>query len=109
MRTPRWCVALILTVVISGCADNAQSAQAPMTVVGGDDRNGEYLPVRWMKDNPAVHVNGVNWGYHSDVSAVDPNRVFVATWGDMNADGQAVSAADPNHMVVVLDRDGNVI
>jgi hypothetical protein len=100
--------------VLSGCAESAETAemQTANTEVGGDDRNGEYVPQEWMKDDPAIHVNGINWGSHSDVSAIDPNRVFVVTWGDVNAEGQVVNASragGPTHMVVVLDREGNMI
>src|SRR5688572_13749380 len=97
MKTVRTCTAIVLAAgvaVLSGCAEQAETAEAAAnTVVGGDDRNGEYLPNAWMKDDPATHVNGVNWGSHSDVSAIDPNRVFVVTWGDVDAEGQVVNAS----------------
>src|SRR5262245_46831992 len=98
--------------VISGCAESAETAEtaAVTTVIGGDDRTGEYVPaIGWMKDDPAIHKDGVNWGSHSDVSAIDPDRVFVVTWGDNNADGTPNRPDNPTHMVVVLDRSGNMI
>jgi hypothetical protein len=118
MKTLRISTALVLAgvAVLSGCAESAETAemQTANQVVGGDDRNGQYLPNEWMKDDPATHVNGVQWGQHSDVSAIDPNRVYVVTWGDMDAEGQVVNAnvirgGGPTHMVVVLDAQGNVI
>jgi hypothetical protein len=102
--------------VLSGCAaEEAGTAEATMAAngrIGGDDRNGEYIPVDWMKPDPAFHKDGVEWGSHSGVSAIDPNRVFIVTWGDMNAEGQVQSptpAGGPTHMVVVHDREGNMI
>jgi sugar lactone lactonase YvrE len=98
--------------VLSGCAEQADTAEATAaanTVVGGDDRNGEYLPaINWMKLDEN-HDDQVQWGDISGVSALDPNRVFVVTWGDKNAAGQVQNASNPTHMIVVLDRDGNVI
>src|SRR5436190_1147779 len=72
--------------VLSGCAEKPEAAATTTmanTKIGGDDRNGEYVPVAWMKNDPAIHKNGIEWGQHSGVSAVDPNRVFDVTWGDM--------------------------
>ncbi len=100
--------------VLSGCAAPADTADAPVanTVIGGDDRNGEYVPVNWMKLDKNHVAGEVEWGQHSGVSAIDPNRVFVVTWGDMDKAGK-VQVADPvggpTHMIVVLDREGNVI
>ena len=102
--------------VFSGCAAPADSANATNTpandVIGGDDRNGEYVPVEWMKLDKNMTKGDIEWGDHSGVSAIDPNRVFVVTWGDKNAKNE-VQVADkvggPTHMIVVLDRDGNVI
>src|SRR5687767_9291380 len=118
MQALRTCAALAFTagmVALSGCADQATAEpQTANTEIGGDDRNGEYVPQEWMKNDPATHVNGVNWGSHSDVSAIDPNRVFVVTWGDTDAEGQVVNAnairgGGPTHMVVVFDAQGNMI
>ena len=98
--------------VLSGCAepaDTAEATAAASTVVGGDDRNGQYLPaIDWMKLD-TNHDDEVQWGDISGVSAIDPNRVFVVTWGDKNSRGEVQNASNPTHMVVVLDRDGNVI
>jgi sugar lactone lactonase YvrE len=120
MSRLKTCAVLALAAglpALTGCMDRAATAQpaAVTTVIGGDDRNGEYVPaIGWMKDDPATHQNGITWGSHSDVSAIDPNRVFVVTWGDMDPQGKVVNAnlipgGGPTHMIVVLDRDGNVI
>jgi sugar lactone lactonase YvrE len=113
MKALRLCTALVLAAgvaVLSACAESAETAEmaANGAVIGGDDRNGEYIPQEWMKDDPAVHVNGINWGSHSDVSALDPNRVYVVTWGDTYPEGQT-APANPTHMVVVVDAQGNMI
>jgi hypothetical protein len=108
-------MALVLAAggaAVSGCADRADTAEATVanSVVGGDDRNGEYMPaIDWMKLDTNHKKGDVEWGDISSVSALDPNRVFVVTWGDKNAAGQVQNASNPTHMVVVLDRDGNVI
>ena len=72
MKTVRTCAAIVLAAgvaVLSGCADQASTAEAQTanTRIGGDDRNGEYIPQEWMKNDAAIHVNGINWGSHSDV------------------------------------------
>src|SRR4051794_34258255 len=80
--------------VLSGCVGQADTqpaaaAMAVTTKVGGDDRNGEYLPAKdWMKLDKNMTKGGVEWGDISGVSAIDPNRVFVVTWGDKNEKGE---------------------
>jgi sugar lactone lactonase YvrE len=109
------CSALLLAAVLavfSGCNEQARTAEASGagSVVGGDERNGEYTPaIAWMKLDQNHTEGDVEWGDISGVSAIDPNRVFVVTWGDKNAAGQVQNPTNPTHMVVVLDRDGNVI
>lgn len=99
-------------VVLSGCAERADSAPATAaasSVIGGDDRNGDYTPaIDWMKLDKNQKKGDVEWGDISSVSAIDPNRVFVVTWGDKNAKGEIQNPSNPTHMVVVLDKDGNV-
>jgi sugar lactone lactonase YvrE len=98
--------------VASGCAEPAQTAEADPapTSVGGDERNGAYMPaIDWMKLDKNMTKGDVEWGDISSVSAIDPNRVFVVTWGDKNAKGEIQNPTNPTHMIVVLDRDGNVI
>ena len=98
--------------VLAACAEPADTAEATAAnaVVGGDDRNGDYMPaIDWMKLDENHKPGDVEWGDISGVSAIDPNRVFVVTWGDKNAKGEVQNPANPTHMVVVLDRDGNVI
>src|SRR5262245_1149033 len=100
---------------LSGCAEKAETAPAATAAnaaIGGDERNGDYLPaIDWMKLDPksSQKKGDVEWGDISSVSAIDPNRVFVVTWGDKNAKGEIQNPNNPTHMVVVLDKDGNVI
>lgn len=75
--------------------------------VGGDDRNGEYMPVRdWWKPTPN-HDSIWHWGDMGGVSALDPDRVFAVTWGDKNDGGELQTLT--SDMVVVANRDGEII
>jgi len=96
---------------LAACAESGGSDAADRRdrVVGGDDRNGEYVPaVDWLKSAPS-HNDEWGWGEISGVAAIDPDRVFVVTWGDMNVAREIRDASNPTHMLVVLNRNGEVV
>ena len=104
-----------LALVLAACAalsacmseNGAQSAGDGMMAVGGDDRNGDYMPVRdWWKPAPN-HDSIWHWGDMGGVSALDPDRIFAVTWGDKNDEGELQTPT--SNMVVVANRDGEII
>ena len=100
---------LIACAALSACMseNSAQPAGSGMMAVGGDDRNGEYMPVRdWWKPAPN-HDSIWHWGDMGGVSALDPDRVFAVTWGDKNDEGELQTPT--SNMVVVANRDGEII
>ena len=74
---------------LAGCVgDNRADSSSGTMALGGDDRNGEYVPVMdWWKLAPN-HDATWHWGQVSGVSAIAPDRVFAVHWGDMNDQGE---------------------
>jgi DNA-binding beta-propeller fold protein YncE len=111
MKRQRAFFAMVLGVcgvALAGCsAENQSAAMNGSMVVGGDDRNGEYIPVAdWWKSAPN-HDETWHWGNMGSVTAIDPDRVFGVTWGDKNDQGEVQMPA--TNMVVVANRNGEII
>ena len=88
MKLKRIGMALVLAAFLTGCSGGDQAASMSGSMaVGGDGRNGEYIPAAdWWKLAPN-HDDTWGWGDMGSVSAIDPDRVFGVTWGDKNDAG----------------------
>ena len=111
MKHQRALPALVLGVcaaALAGCVGENEAASANGSMaVGGDDRNGEYIPVQDWWGTAPNHDDTWHWGSMGGVSAIDPDRVFAVLWGDRNDEGEL---RDPvSNMVVVANRDGEII
>ncbi len=92
---------------LAGCVgDNRADSSSGTMALGGDDRNGEYVPVMdWWKLAPN-HDATWHWGQVSGVSVIDPDRVFAVHWGDMNDQGELREPR--SNAIVVANRNGEI-
>ncbi len=98
----------VWVATLAGCVgENRTDSLSGTGTVGGDDRNGEYMPaVDWWKPAPN-HDATWHWGQVSGVSAIDPDRVFAVHWGDMNDQGELREPR--SNAIVVANRNGEII
>lgn len=112
-RLRKWSV-LFLSLglpVLSACGDArgyGPEGGAPAAVVkGGDERTGAYDAVPgWWKPAPD-HVDGWTWGEVSGLAVDNPDRIFVAVWGDRDAQGEG-RPGSTNYLLVV-NRNGDIV
>jgi hypothetical protein len=102
---------LAALVASSACVGENQAARAGegsgTLTKGGDDRTGPYEVVeRFWKPAPE-HDSAWSWGSVSGVAVDNPDRIFVAVWGDQGTQGQGERPDGTNYLVVV-DGNGNV-
>jgi DNA-binding beta-propeller fold protein YncE len=97
----------VWVATLAGCVGENQTDSSSGTgTVGGDDRNGEYMPaVDWWKPAPN-HDATWHWGQVSGVSAIDPDRVFAVHWGDMNDQGELREPR--SNAIAVANRNGEI-